>query len=195
MKSKPGIMIAKREGGIECFEPQKLRRCLAAVLKDSGRDPRIADALTRAVEIHLESWPEPSPPSSDYIFRCVRTAFLETGLEDAALRLVGHRHQRTAQRAKLSVFDAEESHFALSPWRKTTLAGALEGKHGLNHNVARFLAGEIERRLLALEYSVISKSLIREVIRNELLAWGLSEAATDIVPAAYGVDTTIDRQR
>lgn len=188
MSQARDILIAKREGGIEAFDPRKLRRGLAAVLHACGRESRIADALARAVEIHLGSWSESAPPSSDYIFRCVRTALLETGMEDVALRLVGHRQQRTARRAKLSVYDPDESLFALVPWRKATLAATLEGRHGLSHAVARIMAGEIERRVLALEYCAISKSLIRELVRGELLAWGLTEAAADSVPAAFGAE-------
>ena len=188
MSKQRTIMVAKHEGGIERFDPRKLRRCLAAALRDSGREPRIADALARAVELHLQSWTDPAPPSSAYIFRCIRTALFETGLEDVALRLVGHRQERAAKRAKLSVFDAGESLFALTPWRKEALAGTFEGRHGVSHAAARILAGEVERRVLALEYHVISKALIRELVRNELLAWGLTDAVTDLAPAALGAE-------
>ena len=186
-------MIAKREGQLERFEPPKPRRCLAAAMKACNRDVRLADALAGAVALHLRDWSAASPPSSDYIFRCLRTALAETGMEDVAQQLVLHRRRRASQRRGLSVFDANQSHYALAPWRKAAVAATLEGRHGLTHAVARILAGEIERRVLALEYSVISKSLIRELVRNELLAWGLADAMTDLAPGARGIALVADR--
>ena len=186
-------MIAKREGQLERFEPPKPRRCLAAAMKACNRDLRLADALAGAVALHLRDWSAAGPPSSDYIFRCLRTALVETGMEDVAQHLVLHRRRRASQRRGLSVFDVNKSHYALAPWRKAAVAATLEGRHGLTHAVARILAGEIERRVLALEYSVVSKSLIRELVRNELLAWGLVDAMTELAPGAQGVALIADR--
>lgn len=186
-------MIAKREGQLERFEPPKPRRCLAAAMKACNRDLRLADALAGAVALHLRDWSAAGPPSSDYIFRCLRTALVETGMEDVAQHLVLHRRRRASQRRGLSVFDVDKSHYALAPWRKAAVAATLEGRHGLTHAVARILAGEIERRVLALEYSVVSKSLIRELVRNELLAWGLVDAMTELAPGAQGVALIADR--
>ena len=193
MTKKTQIMIAKSEGGLEPFELAKPRRCLAVAMQACKCPPRFADALARAVELHLRDWSDPSPPTTDYIFRCLRTALMETGMEHVARRLMRHRRQRATQRRKLSVFDTDESRYALVPWRKVAVAGTLEGRHELSHAVARIIAGEIERRVLALEYSAISKALIHELIRNELLAWGLADAAMNVTPAALGVDVAVDR--
>ena len=193
MRRKTRIMIAKREGGLERFELAKLHRCLAAAMKACNRDLRFAEALARAVGLHLRDRPAGSPPSTDYVFRCLRTALVETGMEDVARQLALHRRQRTNQRRRLAVFDTHESPYALAPWRKATLAGTLAGRYGLSHAVARILAAEIERRVLALEYNAVSKSLIRELVRSELLAWGLVDVMTDLAPAARGVAVIADR--
>ena len=134
-------MIAKREGQLERFEPPKPRRCLAAAMKACNRDLRLADALAGAVALHLRDWSAAGPPSSDYIFRCLRTALVETGMEDVAQHLVLHRRRRASQRRGLSVFDVNKSHYALAPWRKAAVAATLEGRHGLTHAVARILRG------------------------------------------------------
>jgi hypothetical protein len=114
-------------------------------------------------------------------------------MDSVARMLVGHRRRRAAQRRQLSVCDPSESQFALAPWRKAALAANLEGRCGLSHGVARILAGEIERRVLALEYTVVSTALIAELTRNELLAWGLADAVPDVAPAALGVNLMADR--
>lgn len=194
MKTTGQMMVCKREGGVEPFDPEKLRRCLVAAMRSCCSDERYADALARAVALHLNDWSEPRPPTTDYIFRCVRTALIETGMEPVARILVSHRRRRAAQRRHLSVCDPSESQFVLTPWRKAAVAANLEGSCGLGHSVARIIAGEVERRVLALEYTVVSTALIAELTRNELLAWGLADAVPDVAPAALGVNLTIDRQ-
>ena len=53
MKNETCVMIAKRDGGLEAFEPLKMQRCLAAAMLDSNCDARFAEALARAVEMQL----------------------------------------------------------------------------------------------------------------------------------------------
>jgi hypothetical protein len=193
MKNQTRAMIAKREGGLEVFDSAKPRRCLAAAMKACGCNTRIAEALAQAIELHVRDWPDASPPSSNYIFRCLHTALTQTGMENVAQRLVLHRRHRANRRRRLSVLDADQSRYALAPWRKAAVAGTLEGGYGLSHAVARILAGEVERRVLALEYSVVSKPLIRELVRSELLAWGLGDVVPDLAPGALGIDFVADR--
>jgi hypothetical protein len=193
MRNKTRIMVAKREGGLEAFEPAKPRRCLIAAMRDGDSDMRFADALARAVELHLRDCSDPAPPSSSYIFRCLHTALTETGMEPVARRLALHRSYRARQRRRLSVFDPDRSRYTLAPWRKAAVAATLEGDYGLSHAAARILAGEIEGHVLGLGYSVVSKTLIRELVRNELLAWGLGDVMTDLPPGALGVDTVANR--
>lgn len=186
-------MIAKREGALEPFEPAKPRRCLAAAMKTCHRDVRLADALVRAVALHLRDRPADAPTSANYIFRCLCVALTKTGMEDVARQLVLHRRFRADQRRRLSVFDADQSQYALAPWRKAAVAATLAGRYGLSLAVARILAGEIECRVLGLGYSVVSKALIRELLRSELLAWGLVDVMAKIAPGTRGVALVADR--
>jgi hypothetical protein len=66
----------------------------------------------------------------------------------------------------------------------------LERRHSLKASVARILAGEIESRVLGLNYGVVSSALIAELIRNELMAWGLSDDAI-AVTSSQGVDAAV----
>jgi len=171
------IIIAKRDGALEPFDIVKLRRCLATAMRACGCDPRFADALARAVALHLRQLSAPSPPTTDYIFRCVRTALVRTGMEPVAAELARHRRRRAAQRRRVSVWSAQHPQDTLQPWSKGRVADTLERRHGLGHSAARILAAEIERRVLALEYAVVSTTLVNELIQSELLAWGLAGAA------------------
>jgi hypothetical protein len=189
------IMITKRGGSRELFEPAKPRRCLTAALRACKDDDRFADALVRAVEFHLRHWTRGALPTSDYVFRCLRTALIQTGMQQAADQLALHRRRREMRRQNLAVLDPQDDgESAVAPWRKSDVARTLEDDCGLSHSVARILAGEVERRVLALDYTVVSKPLIAEVINNELMAWGLAEEQTDGPNEEIGPDAVADRQ-
>lgn len=193
MRKTRAILVAKRGGGVEAFDPAKLRRCLVAAMRACHHEPRLADPLTRAIELHLRDWSRPRPPTTDYIFRCVRTALVETGMEQVTRQLARHRRRRATRRQSVTVYDPR-CEGGLTPWRKARVARVLESRHGLGHSTARILAGEIERRVLALEYNVVSTALIAELIRSELFAWGLGEVTSEAVPGAPRPDLVTQRQ-
>lgn len=193
MNSSQTLSVIKSDGSHERFEFAKLRRCLSHAMRACQYDERYADALAQAVAMHLKDWDEPRPPRADYIFQCIRTVLTETGLGDVAKALVSHRRQRAARRRQLRVIDSRRGVREPVPWEKGRIALTLERRHRLARGTARILAGEIEQRVLGLNYSVISAALVAEVIRNELMAWGLSEKTKDVemLTAGQGVgDTT-----
>ena len=187
-------MVAKRGGDLEPFDAAKPRRCLAAVMRTCDLDARFADALAQAVDCHVRDWPEESWPTTDYVFRCLRSALTQTGMQQAADELCSHRRRRAAQRRAVSVCMARQGRDSLAPWRKATVARKLERRNGLSHSVARILAGEIEQRVLGLGYTVVSAALIAELVRNELQAWGLAHEAAVLAPEVRGTGVLADRQ-
>lgn len=192
MTDSRGTMVIKHEGELELFERSKLRRCLAAAMKAGGRDPHLADALARAVEIHLvDGWDGKQPPTTEHVFRCVQTALTETGLAPVARALSRHRRGREGRRSGLLVTGASNSRRNPTPWRKSMVADLLENRHGLGRPVARILAGEVESRVLSLGYSVVTARLIVELVRSELAAWGFGREAID--DAQRGVDAFASR--
>lgn len=179
-------MVRKRDGSLERFEFAKLRRGLAVAMRDCGYEARFADSLAQAVTIHIRDWRDGRPPTSEYIFRCVRTVLDETGLEDVARRLMTHRRYRACRRRGLTVLDTRRPGRAATPWRKSVVVSTLQRRHKLGATAARILAGQIEERVLSLNYSVISSALVAELIRSELMAWGLSEAGCPHAATAEG---------
>ena len=187
-------MIAKRDGQLEAFDVLKLRRCLSAAMRDSTHDERFAHVLAQAIELHLLAWPKTSSPTTDYVSRCLQTALTQTGMKKVAEQLSRHHRLRATRRRNLSVLDSRSSRLNLTRWRKGAVAKTLECRYGLSHSVARILSGEVENRVLALSYTVVSTALIAEVLRNELLAWGLADATTDAAAAVPASDVIADRQ-
>lgn len=184
MKKSKIASVAKRDGSVEAFELPKLRRCLAAAMKACGYDMIYADALARAVAMHLQEWRDPAPASTGYIAGCVKAVLEETGLNDVAACLRRHRHERDVKRGRIEIIENRASERSRRRWCKKTVVSALTGEHGVRPGVARILAAEVEQRVLALNYNVISSALLNEIIRNELMAWGLSDDAVAVVPAA-----------
>jgi hypothetical protein len=166
-------MVRKSDGSQEAFDIRKLRRSLASAMEACRYDVRFADSLSQAVLIHLRDWKESRPPSTEYIFRCIRQVLMETGLEDVAHQLTIHRRHRSMRRRSIAVIDPDNRERP-RPWRKATVCSVLQQVYGLSSNVSRILAGEIESRVVALNYGAVSKALVEELIRNELLAWGLA---------------------
>ncbi len=116
-------------------------------------------------------------------------------MEQVTRQLARHRRRRATQRQGVAVCDRRgSSQGGLTPWRKACVARVLESHHGLGHSTARILAGEVERRVLALEYNVVSTALIAELIRSELSAWGLGEVTSETASGAPRPDLVTQRQ-
>lgn len=175
MKKLQELCVTKVDGSIEPFQFAKLRRSLAAAMAACQYDDRYADALAQAVAVHVREWNSAQPLRSEYVFRCVRTVLSETGLEDVARAMLSHRRLRAMRRRRLTILDTRRSNRPGVAWSKGRVAQTLQRKYQVGAETSRILAAEIEGRLIALDYHVVSSGLIAELIRNELMAWGLGE--------------------
>lgn len=184
MKRNRPVVITKRDGTLECFSIGKLRACLARVMRGSARDVAVADPLARAVGLHLREQRGDSPPSTEYVYRCVCLALTQTGLGEVTAELAAHRRLRQARRRRVRIFDSMQSPRTTVKWRKGAVVAALQNVYDLRQSVARFLAGQIEEQVFALGYRLVSKTFMAELVRNEVLAWGLLSVP---VRASHGV--------
>ncbi len=175
MSDTEPIVVTKRDGSVERFSLAKLHNCLANVVREQAYDPELAAPLARAVALHLREWPDTRPPTTDYIYRCVQSVLHQTGLTDVAENLAARRWVRDRRRRRIRVLDPASPGGLGEPWRKARLVQVLEGRYGLRHATARFLAGRIEQQVFALNYRMVSRPLLAEVLRSEVLAWGLAD--------------------
>lgn len=194
MNSARSIILVKRDGTLERFNPQKLRACLFRVLHLTAGDPAIVEPVVRAITLHLRQWPSGEElPDTDHIYRCVQAALIQLAQPEAARALAAHRRLRQARRQRVRVYDPLEPAQSPVPWRKSELVATLQSVYDLRQATARFLAGQIEDRVFTLGYRLLSKPFVAELTRNEVLAWGLlfdrvsqrrREPARDSSPAA-----------
>lgn len=176
MKAPKETVVTKVDGSVECFVAGKLSACLARVLAGRHYDPRLAGPLSRAVALHLGEWTRPVPPTTQYVYNCVRSVLQQTGLGDVAEDLAYHRRIRAGRRRQTRVLDSlDQSPARARAWRKLALVATLQNRYGCRHAVARFLAGQIETQVFALNYRLITKPFLAELLRNEVLAWGLAD--------------------
>lgn len=177
MKRCKEIVVTKQDGSAECFSSAKLCTCLARALHGRAYDPRLAGPLARAVAMHLGEWRDARPPTTKYVFRCVCSVLQQTGLGDVAEELDRSRRLRDSQRRRIRVFDAAEPLKPQRgrPWQKVALVATLQSRYGLRHSVSRFLAGRIELQVFMLNYRTVTKAFLTELVRNEVLAWGLAD--------------------
>lgn len=175
MKRCKGTVVTKRDGSAECLNLAKLSSCVARALQACQYDARLAGPLVKAVALHLGEWHDSQPPTTDYVFRCACAVLQQTGLTDAAEYLEHNRRLREARRRRIRVIDAGELAQARRgrPWQKLALVATLQNVYGLRHAVARFLAGQVEAQVFALNYRTVTQQFLRELVRNEVLAWGL----------------------
>ena len=184
MKSTRQIVLSKMDGTLERFSQAKLTNCLAAAMRNLAYDPRLAGPLARAVAMHLQEWSQASPPTTDYVYRCARSVLQQTGLTDVADVLASHRRLRTVRRHRIRVVESASAGARSERWRKSALVETLRGRHGLRQAVSRFVAGRIEAQVFALDYRMVSRSFLAELMRSELQAWGLVDAKVYRVEAA-----------
>ena len=178
MKSSKPVVVTKRDGTLERFNLTKLANSLAQGLRLQKYDPRLAGPLANAVALHIQEWRAPAPPTTGYIYRCVRAVLQQTGLSEVAEELAEHRQQRRARRQMIRVLAGGRMSGASEPWSKGAVVRTLESEYGLRHSVARALARQVEAQVFALDYRVVSKAFLRELVRNEVLAWGLVDDQT-----------------
>lgn len=188
MKHSKTIVLTKRDGTAECFVVEKLTSSLARVLQERAYDPRLAGPLARAVAMHLEECSKPQ--TTDYVFRCVCAVLEQTGLADIAGDLKRHRKARALRRRRIQVIDVAQAQANVRgrPWRKVAVVATLQNRYGLRLSVARFLASRIEAQVFALNYRLITRQFLAELVRNEVLAWGLAD--TQIFTAQVGLNET-----
>ncbi len=174
MKSSRQIALTKRDGTVERFSMAKLRNCLATVMSGQAYDPGLAGPLARAIAMHLEDWHDSSPPTSGYVYRCLRSVLRQTGLGPVADDLGAHRLARQQRRSRIRVFDEVPARGPGRRWRKSVIVKTLQGRYGLRHSVSRFLAGQVETQVFGLDYRMVTKPFLSELVRSETLAWGLA---------------------
>jgi len=176
--------VRKRDGRLVPFERSKIANAIFKAAQAVGGDDRVlADELAAMVTMLLERDFEDRPPGIEEIQDVVEKVLIETGHARTAKAYILYRDQRARVRQSLQVRKPvrandsstdiallvnAESQDELHEWDKSKIASALEVEADLSADLARQIASEVERRVMASGLTRISTSLIRELVDNEL---------------------------
>ncbi len=182
--------VVKRDGRTVPFDQSKIANAIFKAAKAVGGDDRVlADELAAMVSMFLERNFGDQPPSIEEIQDTVEKVLIETGHAKTAKAYILYRDKRARVRQSLQVRKPvrgannstdiallvnTETLDHLGEWDKQKIARALEVEADLAPDLAREIAGTVERRVMDSGLTRISTSLIRELVDNELFERGLT---------------------
>ncbi len=182
--------VRKRDGRLVPFNQIKIADAIFKAAQAVGGDDRVlADELASMVTMFLERNFDDTPPTIEQIQDTVEKVLIETGAAKTGKAYILYRDKRARARQLLQVHKPvrgqgsstdialmvnAESQMELGEWDKHKIARALEIEADLDAELAREIAGQVERRVMDSGLTRITTSLIRELVDNELFERGLT---------------------
>ncbi|MFH0732795.1 MAG: anaerobic ribonucleoside-triphosphate reductase [Candidatus Omnitrophota bacterium] len=182
--------VKKRDGSVVPFDKSKIIDAIyKAAVSVGGEDRILAEELASAVELFLHKTYGPATPSIEEIQDIVEKVLIETGHAKTAKSYILYREKRTLSRRTLRVrktVTASNNTTDMSllvtpmakdeivPWSKTKITQALKKEAGLDEELAAKIASAVENKIIASEHRLLSTTLIRELVDNELFERGLN---------------------
>lgn len=202
------IRVLKRDGSIETFNFSKLLNCIRHGFQGSGepleRHQATSKGLAEAVQTYLERTEPNSPVPTHYLAELVELVLTQTGYTAASLVIKEHAELRGRRRSWVKVAQRRErdGRIVQKRWSKSRVVKHLCDSHRLETPSARMIAGRVEQLVFNCGIKVVTTGLVDEMVRSELLAWGLLPAvlvvkrkrsapqrSSDIIPPRVGDKT------
>ena len=186
------LRVCKRDGSVEPFSIAKMLHCIRAGLAACGEhaefDLVTARSLGEAVHDYLLNSHHERSISSRHLADLVDTVLSQTGHSAAAMALRDYNSFREQQRRMVMVASPRprDGRFVQHRWNKALLVQHLRRQHTLDSPTARMIAGRVEQLIFCCGLRAVTGGLVREMVRSELLAWGLLPGAL-VVKRAFAV--------
>jgi len=183
LRQDESIRVRKRDGGSEplifCKLTGGMRRALEASGEAVGAEAVTAAGLAEAIRDHLRRTAREEPIDTRYLSELVELVLLQTGHQGAAAAFHQYQSLRDQQRRRLMVASPRpaDGRYVQRRWDKSLVVQHLRRQHGIEPSVARFIAGRVEQLVFSCGLRVVTGGLVYEVIKSELLAWGLLPSA------------------
>ncbi|MFH1023931.1 MAG: ATP cone domain-containing protein [Planctomycetota bacterium] len=186
--------VRKRDGSVVAFDRAKVAVAIfKAAQAVGGSDRFMSEELADVVAFFLEKHFEGDVPGIEDIQDMVEKVLIETGHARTAKAYILYRQKRAEVRQRLQVrISRHENDLKVAEgrgigrWERDRIVKALEVEAGLPGNVAREIAGAVEKRIFHSGLARISTALIRALVDNELFERGydssLRKQATVGVP-------------
>jgi hypothetical protein len=139
----------------------------------------LAAGLAEAVHEYVRKTYGDEPVESKRLSELVEIVLSQTGHTAACWATQQDRALREQQRRRLMVANPRPSdgRYVRRRWDKSHVVQHLRRQHGLDAPVARMLAGRVEQLIFNCGLRVVTSGLVYEMIKSELLAWGLLPGA------------------
>lgn len=181
--------VRKKDKRVVPFSRSKISETILKAAEISGQnDKKLASKLTDEVELYLhDNYLLGETLTVEAIQKAVEIVLMEQGYPLIAKTYALFHYRQDKIRKKLKVRkevkkannatdisllvtapSSEESFI----WNRQKIVDALIKEAGVPLKVARQIAGEVEKKILASELKSISTGFIREMVDNELLALG-----------------------
>jgi hypothetical protein len=177
------IRVTKRDGSVEPFVLAKLLhsiRCgLMMANETQDLDTSTAGNLGEAVYEYLKATYGDSRVSARQLAELVELVLTQTGHNGAAMAIREHHRFREKLRRSVMVASTRpgDGRYIQHRWNKTLVLQHLRRRHGLESPSARMIAGRVEELVFSCGLRVVTCGLVREMVKSELLAWGLLSGA------------------
>ncbi len=177
------IRVCKRDGSDEPFSLAKLAGSIREGLDASGEAAGLAGStaagLAEAVHDYVEKSSADDPVKTEFLAELVELVLAQTGHTAASMAFQRHRSFRDRQRRRVMVANPRPSdgRFVRRRWNKSHIVQHLRRQHGLDAPVSRMIAGRVEQLVFQCGLNVVTVGLVYEMIKSELLAWGLLPGA------------------
>jgi hypothetical protein len=179
----PTLRVRKRDGTIEPFTFSKLLNSIRTGLAVGGEttdpDPAAARGLAEAVYEYNRQAQGDEPVDAPALSELVDLVLTHTGHTAACMAMRRHRSIRDDQRRRVMVANPRSSdgRFVQRRWNKGHIVRHLRRRHLLDAPASRMIAGRVEQLIFNCGLKVVTTGLVREMIKSELLAWGLLPGA------------------
>ena len=176
--------IKKREGRLVEFDKKKITEAIFAA---GEKNKAISEKVTEQVIIKLEKRFKDMVPQVEDVQDIVEEVLIREGLVKVAKAYILYRDKRSRIRESLKVRKKVENHKSTTdlsllvstptsenifPWNRQKIIQALVKEAELPLNVSTKIAKTVEKKIVDLNLSEISTSLIRELVDNELFTRG-----------------------
>ncbi len=200
INSKKIEFIKKRDGRIVPFEKKKIADAIfKAAQSVGGQDRYLAEDLAEAVTAYLNKEFLGKIPSVEEIQDIVEKVLIKTGHAKTAKAYILYREKRARIRqikqgiikedileeqkefekikesTDLSLF-VRTSEEDIVRWDTDKIVDSLKKETGLEEKVARFIAIEVEKEIVASKVKNLTAPLIRELVNAKLIEFGMEEA-------------------
>jgi len=177
------LHVCKSDGTTEPFIFPKLvnsiRNGLQAGGDAAGLGVNAANGLADAVHQYVRQSGGGAPVQSKHLSELVDLVLTHTGHTAACMAVRRYRSMREEQRRRVMVATARSSNgqYVHHRWNKGRLVQHLQRQHLLDAPASRMIAGRVEQLIFNCGLTVVTSGLVREMIKSELLAWGLLSGA------------------